>query len=130
MIADWIAYELRNWGAWCRSGPPAGPPVQRMAGSAEGRFVSPSDMGDEDAPVQPIRPNRERAEVVHSVYLHRMDRRERRVCVLHYVQGHPERSIPKLARISADMHAASMLAVARMVGDAFRKDLHCATQQK
>lgn len=119
MIAEWIDYELRNWAAWCHSGEPAGPKVQRSAASAEGHYLPPSDMGDPPEPRAP-RPNRERAEVVHAVYLRQLDRRERRAMVLRYVDGYPERKVPRLMRVSDDMYRAAMLSVARRIGEAFR----------
>ena len=119
MIADWIDHELRNWAAWCHSGEPAGPRIQRQAASAEGRYLAESDLGEKPEP-RPPRPNRERAEVVHAVYLRQLDTRERRVMVLRYVDGYPEKRAPRLARISDDMYRAAMLSVARRVGEAFR----------
>lgn len=119
MIAEWIDYELRNWAAWCHSGEPAGPRIQRQAASAEGRYLAESDLGEKPEP-RPPRPIRERAEVVHRVYLEQLDSRERRVLVLRYVDGFPESKVPRIARISREMYAASMMSAARRVGEAFR----------
>lgn len=130
MIAGWIDSELTNWAAWCRSGPPPGPPIQRMAASAEGKYLAPSDMGEEPPPPQP-KPNRERAEIVHSVYLDMLNRTERRVLVLRYVDGWPEKRVPKIMRISRERYTVELISAARMVGEAFStKEARCSTQRK
>lgn len=119
MIADWIDEELRNWARWCWSGEFPGPRHQERAASAEGRYLPPSDLGDE--PEQPrIRPNRERAERVHHVYLTQLDTRERRVICLRYVDRWPAKKIPRLMRISEAMFEAAMIQAGRRVGEAFR----------
>lgn len=130
MIPDWLDHELHNWGRWCHSGEPVGPPIQRQAASIEGRYLAESDMGDKPPPKPPV-PNRERAEVVHRVYVDLMDRRERRVLVLRYVSGYSAKRVPKLMRISHEMYAASLVSAARMIGEAFRtKEARCSTQGK
>lgn len=123
MIADWIDHELRNWAAWCKSGEPAGPRIQDRAASAEGKYIAPSDLGDPPQP-RPPRPNRERAEVVHRVYLQQLDTRERRALVLRYIDGWPENRVPRLMRISHAMYSAAMIGAARRVGEAFRETNH------
>lgn len=120
MIAKWIVDELENWGRWCNSGPWPHPIPPDHAGSAEGRYLSPSDIDAEPEP-RPVRPNAERAEIVHRVYREQLTERERRVLVLRYVRKVPNNQVARRARLSGALVAESLMTSARLVGEAFRE---------
>lgn len=83
MLPDWLHSELMNWATWAWSGEYPHPLPKRFAMSAEGHYLSPSDLGDE--PEQPrLRPNVERARLVEMVYQQRLTDRERFVLAAEY----------------------------------------------
>lgn len=118
MVPRWLDAELHNWAAWCRSGEPAGPRVQDRAASAEGRYIAPSDI-DADPEPRPPRPNRERAEIVHRVYLFELDARERQALKLRYVRRWPDNRIQRIMRVSSDVADTILFCAARRVAAAF-----------
>jgi hypothetical protein len=122
LIAPWIEAELRNWSAWCRSGPWPHPIPPSHAASAEGKYISPSDLGDEDddAPPPPIKPVAKRAEIVHLVYRERLSERERWVLVWRYVKPIDERVALRKLRITRKVYEQALIDSARKVGEAFR----------
>lgn len=121
MIAEWIVDELENWGRWCNSGPWPHPIPPDHAASAEGRYSAPIiEDADAEQP-RPVRPNAERAEIVHRVYREQLTERERRVLVLRYVRKVPNNQVARRARLSGALVAESMMTSARLVGEAFRE---------
>ncbi len=121
LIPDWIDAELRNWSAWCWSGAWPHPLPPSHCASIEHRYAAPSDLSGPAEP-RPIAPNRQRAEVVHRVYLDQLTERERRVLVLAYVQRNPWQAIPRLMRFGEAAARTALFAAARRVGDAFREE--------
>jgi DNA-directed RNA polymerase specialized sigma subunit len=121
VIADWIDDELQNWARWCNSGPWPHPVPPDHAASAEGRYLSPSDIDAEPEP-RPVRPNAERAEIVHRVYRERLTDRERRVLVVRYIHRTPADQVPRRTRLSEALVAEATMAAARLIGEEFREE--------
>lgn len=118
MIADWIDAELRNWALWCRvDGEPWGPPRAVIA-SAEGRYISPSDLSEPPEP-RPPAPNRHRAELVHEVYMTRLTTRERWVLIWRYVKPVEDVVARRRIRVNKREWEVALMAAARCVGEAF-----------
>jgi hypothetical protein len=122
VIAPWIDAELRNWSAWCRSGPWPHPIPPDRAASAEGRYIAESDLGNDDAPPPPIKPIARRAEIVHRVYRERLTERERWVLVWRYVRPIDDRVAIRRLRITRKVYEQALMDSARRVGEAFRND--------
>lgn len=121
MTDDWLDDELTNWGRWCNSGPWPHPFPPDHAASAEGRYLAPIIEAEDAEQPRPIRPNAERAEIVHRVYREQLTERERRVLVLRYVRRVPANQLPRAMRTSQTIVTAAMLAACRRVGEAFRE---------
>lgn len=121
MIADWIDAELRNWARWCRSGPWPHPIPPDHAASAEGHYIAPSDLGEPEEP-RPPKPNRERAEIVHRVFMERLTQTERWALIHRYVRRTEERVTLRRMRVSRDVHETTLRNAANKVGEAFRED--------
>lgn len=68
-----------------------------------------------------MRPNAERAEIVHRVYREQLTERERRVLVLRYVRRMPANQLPRAMRVGQAIVTAAMLAACRRIGEAFRE---------
>lgn len=124
MIADWIDHELRNWARWCWSGAWPHPLPPSHCASIEHRYMAPSDLGaevDAEEVARRIPIVRDRAEVVHEVYLHQLSDLERRVLVLRYVKPTPMNVVMRRLRITKQSWDAALLSAARLVGEAFRQ---------
>lgn len=120
LTETWIDDELRNWARWCRSGPWPHPIPPDHAASAEGHYIAPSDLGEPEEP-RPPKPNRERAEIVHRVYMDLLTTRERWTLVYRYVKPTAERIVLRRLRITARDYDVALMAAARCVGEAFRE---------
>lgn len=124
LIPDWIDAELRNWSAWCWSGAWPHPLPPSHCASIEHRYMAPSDLGaevDAEEVARRIPIVRERAEIVHRVYLDRLTERERRVLVVRYVHRTPADQVARRTRLSEALVAESLMTSARLVGEAFRE---------
>lgn len=124
VIADWIDAELRNWARWCWSGAWPHPLPPSHCASIEHRYVAPSDIGaelDADEIARRIPIVRERAEIVHRVYLDRLTERERRVLVVRYVWRVPADDVHRAMRLPRAAVAVAASAAASRVGSAFRE---------
>lgn len=124
LIPDWIDAELRNWSAWCWSGAWPHPLPPSHCASIEHRYQAPSDIGaevDAEEVARRIPIVRERAEIVHRVYLDRLTDRERRVLVLRYVKPCTMGMTLRKLRCSKQEWETALLVVARHVGNAFRE---------
>jgi hypothetical protein len=84
MITPAIDSDLRNWARWCNSGADGGPPIQRQAGSAEGKHVPVAGETFDEPSDRPPPVNVERARIVQSVYDQRLTPAERRVMQAEY----------------------------------------------
>jgi hypothetical protein len=73
----------------------------------------------ETPPPRQIAPNRQRAEIVHRVYLERLTDRERQAIKVRYVWRDPKPW--KHMRVGQAAYEAALITVARMVGEAFRE---------
>lgn len=120
MIADWIDAELRNWAAWCWEGPWPHPLPPDHAASAEGHYRAPI-IEDEDAERPKVRANRQRAEIVHAVYMERLTQRERWVLVYRYVRPTTQATALRRLRCTRRDWETALFAAARCVGEAFRE---------
>lgn len=120
MIADWIDAELRNWAAWCHEGPWPHPIPPDHAASAEGKYIAPSDLGDPEEP-RPPKPNFERAELVHRVFMDRLTQTERWSLIHRYVRRTEDRIAWCRMRVSRDVFETTLVNAARKVGEAFRE---------
>ena len=126
MIADWIDAELRNWARWCWSGAWPHPLPPSHCASIEHRYQAPSDIGaevDAEEVARRIPIVRDRAEIVHRVYLDRLTERERRVLVVRYVHRTPADQVARRTRLSEALVAEATMVAARLVGEAFRDGL-------
>lgn len=124
LIPDWIDAELRNWSAWCNSGAWPHPLPPDHCASIEHRYQAPSDIGaevDAEEAARRIPIVRERAEIVHRVYLDRLTERERRVLVVRYVHRTPADRVAHKTRLPENVVAEATIAAARLVGEAFRE---------
>jgi len=124
MIADWIDAELRNWARWCWSGAWPHPLPPDHCASIEHRYQAPSDIGaevDAEEVARRIPIVRERAEIVHRVYLDRLTDRERRVLVVRYIHRTPADRVSHRTRLPENVVAEATMAAARLVGEAFRE---------
>ncbi|MCR4300827.1 MAG: hypothetical protein NUV51_04385 [Sulfuricaulis sp.] len=119
MIAEWINEELCNWARWCHSGPQPIPFPPDHCRSIEYRWIEPSDLYKEAPPPRQPSPNRQRAEIVHRVYLERLTDRERQAIKVRYVWRDPKPW--KHMRVGQAAYEAALITVARMVGEAFRE---------
>lgn len=124
MIADWIQYELRNWAAWCRSGPAPGPRLMEHCASLEHKYVPQSiyeaEYEQEERVSRPLRPDAERAQIVQQVYDHRLNPRERHVMASVYVKHIEQRVTMRKLRISRVAYEAALLMAVKEVGRALR----------
>ena len=84
MISRETESDLQNWGRWCNQGPWPHPLPSGRAASAEGRYIPPSDLGNDDIPNPPPPVNRDRALIVQSVYDHKLTQPERLVLRAEY----------------------------------------------
>jgi len=124
MIADWIDAELRNWARWCWSGAWPHPLPPSHCASIEHRYMAPSDLGaevDAEEVARRIPIVRERAEIVHRVYLDRLTKRERLVLVVRYVHRTPADQVARRTRLPENVVVEATMAAARLVGEAFRE---------
>ena len=121
MIADWIDAEFRNWARWCWSGAWPHPIPPDHAASLEGRYIAPI-IEDADA-VQPRAPapNRQRAEIVHRVFMDRLTQTERWSLIHRYVRRTEDRIAWRRMRVSRDVFETTLVNAARKVGEAFRE---------
>lgn len=120
MIADWIDAELRNWARWCWSGAWPHPIPPDHAASAEGKYIAPSDLGEPDEP-RPPKPNHERAELVHRVFMDRLTQTERWALIHRYVRRTEEPIALRRMKVSRDVFETTLVNAARKVGEAFRE---------
>lgn len=125
-IPEWIDAELDNWARWLHSGD--GPlPMAASIGSAEGRYIDPSDLYRE--PRKPyIEPNRERAEVVERAYRERMSKREQSVIAAEYPRRHLDGrarygrlGVARRMRITLDMYETALRRAVRQVEREFER---------
>lgn len=89
VIDPWIDAELRNWGRWCHSGQLPHPMPPTHCRSIEHRYIAPSDLGrelDAEEIARRIPIIRDRAEIVHRVYLRELSERERAALKILYVR--------------------------------------------
>jgi len=124
MIADWIDHELRNWGRWCNSGSWPHPLPPDHCASIEHLYQAPSDIGaevDAEEAARRIPIVRDRAEIVHRVYLDRLTKRERLVLVVRYVRRTPADQVARRTGLPENVVAEATIAAARLVGEAFRE---------
>ncbi len=119
MIADWLEHELLNWARWCRSGPLPHPIPPDHCASIEHRWIDPSDLYKEVEP-RPIAPNRQRAEIVHRVFMDRLTQTERWSLIHRYVRRTEEPIALRRMKVSRDVFETTLLNAARKVGEAFR----------
>lgn len=126
MIADWIRVELRNWAAYCHSGPLPHPLPPDCALSLEGKYIAPTIYEEEYALEQvatrPIPPDRKRAEVVQFVYDYRLTARERRILVDRYIKRPKVDKVETIRqlRITREMYEIALGMAAKEIGRAFR----------
>lgn len=124
MIADWIDHELRNWARWCWSGAWPHPLPPDHCASIEHLYQAPSDIGaevDAEEAARRIPIVRDRAEIVHRVYLDRLTKRERLVLVVRYVRRTPADQVARRTGLPENVVAEAMMVSARLVGEAFRE---------
>lgn len=136
LIPQWVDAELWNWSRWCWSGEWPHPLPPATCASAEGRYISPSDLGDEDQPPPRIRPVVERARIVQQVFDERLARLERFVLAAEYprrnVSGRAEygrTGAARRLRIGLAMYETSLGIAVRQVERAFEEGW-CSTRRK
>lgn len=120
-MAPWLHAELVNWSIWSWTGELPHPLPKARAASAEGAFLSPSNLGDE--PEEPrLRPHHDRACVVERVYRTRLTERERFVLAAEYprrfVSGrfhYGRAGAARRLRISLSMYEEALAGAARQV---------------
>lgn len=86
--------------------------------------MAPSDLGaevDAEEVARRIPIVRDRAEIVHRVYLDRLTKRERLVLVVRYVHRTPADQVARRTGLSETLVAEATIAAARLVGEAFRE---------
>ena len=91
MISREVESDLQNWARYSNAGTDGGPPIQRQAGSAEGRHIPDDGLIWETHHDKPIPINIDRARMVQNVYDTRLSSPERRVLQAEY--PHRERYI-------------------------------------
>ena len=123
MIADWIEHELVNWARWCRSGPLPHPIPPDHAASLEGRYMAPIIEDADAAQPRAPAPNRQRAEIVHRVFMDRLTQTERWALIHRYVRRTEERIALRRMRVSRGVFETALLNAAWKVGEAFREGM-------
>lgn len=123
MISEEIHHELLNWARWCWSGAWPHPLPPDHAASAEGRFIAPPEWGENAEAEQPRAPapNRERAEIVHRVFMDRLTQTERWALIHRYVRRTEEPIALRRMKVSRDVFETTLVNAARKVGEAFRE---------
>lgn len=84
MISREVDADLLNWARWSNSGADGGPPIQRQAGSAEGRHIPDDGLIWETHEDRPVPINFDRAQIVQRVYDTRLSAPERQVIQAEY----------------------------------------------
>lgn len=120
MIAEHVHHEFINWARWCWSGAWPHPIPPDHAASLEGRYLAPSDLGEPPEP-RPIPPNRQRAEIVHSVFMDRLTQNERWALIHRYIRRTEDRIACRRMRVSMDVFETALVNAANKVGGAFRE---------
>lgn len=125
LIERWVHEELVNWARWCWSGSWPHPVRPGRAASAEGRFVAPSDLGDESGEPH-IRPHSGRARIVQRVYERQLTERQRRVLASEYPRRHLSGRVrygragaARKLHLSTAMYETALRQAARQVQEAF-----------
>jgi len=83
LLSDEVRLDLQNWSRWLNAGPWPHPLPSNHAGSAEGNYTSPSDLGDDDADNPPPPPRQyidvERAQMLDGIFHKRLTPLQRKV---------------------------------------------------
>lgn len=117
-----IEAEFENWARWCSYGPWPHPLPADAAGSAEGRYIPESDLGERPPP-RPVPPNEQRAMVVQRVYVEELTPRERKVTVERYIRRERPVVIARKLRLTPALVDEAILRAARRVAAAFRMEV-------
>ena len=131
-LPDHIHHDLLNWARYSWSGPYPHPLPQSRAASAEGRWVPPSDLGNEEQEDKPPPINRDRAKKIDALYLDGIwGNAERWVMWAEYIHRHmfmkkDKRSNPFFDRNAAarkvgyplSVYEANLRSAARIAGQA------------
>ena len=88
MISREVESDLQNWARYSNAGSDGGPPIQRQAGSAEGRHIPDDGLIWETHQDKPIPINTDRARMVQNVYDTRLSSPERKVLQAQYPHQH------------------------------------------
>lgn len=121
-VAEWIDEELHNWARWCHQGPWPHPIPPDHAASLEGRYIAPIIEDADAAQPRAPAPNRQRAEIVHRVFMDRLTQTERWSLIHRYVRRTEERIALRRMKVSRDVFETTLLDAARKVGEGFRED--------